>query len=166
MKTVTLLFALLILTACNESTRIRPGKCRAGSNQITLCETSETLKVDAIETTEFRKKYIAEITTPISIENSQLILVEQSLDSDHDQELSCDLEISDEKQFTYTIQDEQLILKDGVTTLVLDRSNGWGNDGLEGTWKMQEDSENVQTVTELIFNNLDEIRIRKTCNLR
>jgi hypothetical protein len=31
---------------------------------------------------------------------------------------------------------------------------------------MQEDSDNVQTVTELIFNNLDEIRIRKTCNLR
>ena len=166
MKIVTLLFALLILTACNESSRVRPGKCRSGSNQITLCETSETLKVDALTTTEFRKKYIAEVTTPITIEKSQLILVDQSLDSDHDQELSCDLDISDEKQFTYSIKDEQLILKDGVTTLVLDRSNGWGNDGLEGTWKMEEDSGNVQTVTELIFNNLDEIRIRKTCNLR
>jgi hypothetical protein len=166
MKTVTLIFALLILAACNESTRIRPGKCRSGSNQITLCDPSATLKAEVLTTAEFRKKYIAEVTTPIAINKSQLILIDQSLDSDHDQELSCDLDISSEKQFTYIIKNDQLILKDGITTLILDRSTGWGNDGLEGTWMMQENSNNVQTVTELIFNNLDEIRIRKTCNLR
>ena len=166
MKIVTLLFALLILTACNESTRIRPGKCRSGSSQITLCNNKQMIKADGLTDTEFRKKYIAEVTTPISIDDRQLILKDQVLDSDHDQELSCDLDISSEKQFTYSIKNEQLILKDGTTTLVLDRNNGLGNDGLEGTWMMQEDSENVQTVTELIFNNMDEIRIRKTCNLR
>ena len=166
MKIVLLLFALLILSACNESTRIRPGKCRSGSSQITLCNSKEMIKADGVTDAEFRKKYIAEVTTPISIDDRQLILKEQVLDSDHDQELSCDLDISSEKKFTYSIKNEQLILKDATTTLLLDRSNGLGNDGLEGTWTMQEDSENVQTVTELIFNNMDEIRIRKTCNLR
>jgi hypothetical protein len=166
MKIVTLLFTLLILAACNESTRIRPGKCRSGSSQITLCNNTELIKAESLTDAEFRKKYIAEVTTPISINDGQLILKDQVLDSDHDQELSCDLDISSEKQFTYAIQNEQLILKDGSTTLVLDRSNGLGNDGLEGTWMMQENSENVQTVTELIFNNMDEIRIRKTCNLQ
>jgi hypothetical protein len=166
MKIVTLLFTLLILAACNESTRIRPGKCRPGSSQITLCNNTEAIKAEVSTDAEFRKKYIAEVTTAISIDDRQLILKDQVLDSDHDQELSCDLDISSEKKFTYSIKNEQLILKDRTTTLVLDRSNGLGNDGLEGTWMMKEDSENVQTITELIFNNMDEIRIRKTCNLQ
>jgi hypothetical protein len=153
MKTVCFIFCLLLLSACNDSlrTRVRPGAIGDGIN--------------ALSSESFRKMYIAEVTTPIIVGQSQIILKEAIADSDHDYEYICDIDVAANKQFSYLIQDGELILKDGISTLIFTRVNGSTSKSLLGTWRMKDSTKKVLTVTELIFNTLDDLKIRKTCKL-
>lgn len=153
MKTVSFIFCLFLLSACNDSlrTRVRPQAIGDGIN--------------ALSSEAFRKMYIAEITTPIIVGQSQIILKEAITDSDHDFEYICDIDVAANKQFSYLIQDGELILKDGISTLIFSRLNGSTSKSLLGTWRMKDSTKKVLTVTDLIFNTLDDLKIRKTCKL-
>jgi hypothetical protein len=153
MKTVCFIFCLLLLSACNDSlrTRVRPQAIGDGIN--------------ALSSEGFRKMYIAEVTTPIIVGQSQMILKEEITDSDFDFEYICDIDVAANKQFSYIIQDGELILKDGISTLIFTRLNGSTSKSLLGTWRMKDSTKKVLTVTELIFNTLDDLKIRKTCKL-
>lgn len=153
MKTVYFIFCLLLLSACNDSlrTRIRPQAIGDGIN--------------GLSTEVFRKMYIAEVSIPIIVGQGQMILQEAVRDSDYDSEYICDIDVAADKQFTYLIQDGELILKDGISTLILSRISGPTSKSVIGTWRMKDASKNALTETELIFNTLDELKIRKTCKL-
>ncbi len=110
--------------------------------------------------------YIAGVSTPIIVGQRELILKQQVHHSDYDNEYVCALDIDANKQFTYSIEDEKLILKDGLATLTLSRTNGPSSAGLVGTWAMEEKKKNSLDVTELIFNDLEDVRIVKTCHLK
>nr|MBA2403209.1 hypothetical protein [Bdellovibrionales bacterium] len=77
-----------------------------------------------------------------------------------------DLEVSARKQFTFSFDKNKLILRDGITTLVLVRTDGVNEKSLIGSWAMQEILGKVTTVTELIFKDLNDITIHKTCKLK
>lgn len=161
MKTLSLIFSLLMLASCNDALRTRIGRCRSSSNQAVICNDSNALKTE-----KFRKMYIAEISTTIEVGQSQIILKDYAEDSDHDWEFSCDLQLSANKQFSYSFESGKLVLKDGMANLRLTKSNGFSSDGLIGTWVMQETVGKVTTVTELTFKDLEELSIKKTCNLK
>ena len=158
MKTIALLFLLAMLASCNDALRTRAGEWRSsavlGSN------------TEALQTAEFRKMYFAEVHFPILTGQSQIIFQENAQDSDFDQEMRCDLDISENKQFNYSFLNGKLLLKDGISTLILSRKGGLTSDGLIGTWQMKDTVGNLQTVTELIFKDLEMIRIKKTCSLK
>lgn len=137
------------------------GQCKNASNQSVLC--GET---DALTTEDFRKIYYATITVPVTVGQSQLVLNEYAKDDDHDQDYVCDLEISNNKQFNYVIENKKLTLRDGISTLRLDRLSDTGSEGLLGTWIMQERVGKVLTITKLIFKTLEELKIEKTCKLK
>ena len=161
MKTITLIFALLVLSSCNDALRTRIGKCKSANNQLVICGTTDALKSE-----EYRKTYIAEITTSIVVGQSQIILKDSVKDSDHDNELTCDLEISANKQFNYSIENGILFLRDGLSTLSFTRTTGLSSEGLIGTWIMQEKTSKQLTITEVVFRDLEELRITKTCKIK
>lgn len=162
MKFILLTFSVFFLVSCNDTLRSRVGKCRGADNRFIECSANQ----DALSTDVFRKKYIAEVTLPVEVGQSQIIMTEFAQDSDHDQEHTCELEVSEGKKFNYTIQQNKLLLQDGLSTLVFIRTNGNYTKELTGSWSMKEEIGDVQTITEIIFKNLEEIRIRKVCNLR
>jgi hypothetical protein len=153
MKTISFIFCLLLLSSCNDGlrTRVRPQAIGNGIN--------------ALSNEAFRRMYIAEVSTAIIVGQSKIILTEAVSDSDDDNEYTCDIDVAANKQFSYLIQDGELILKDGISTLVLARENGSNSNGLIGTWKMKEATKNVITVTELVFYTLNDLKIRKVCKL-
>ncbi len=158
MKTLTLLISLILLASCNDALR---GRRNCGSaTGASFCNE------DALKAEDFRKMYIADITTPIVVGQSQFIIKEAAENSDFDKEMSCDLQVSANKQFSYIIDGKKLILKDGITTLRFTRTEGSAADGLVGIWMMRQTVENLVTDTELIFKDLEELHIRKTCNLK
>lgn len=161
MKTIILLITLMFLASCNDAMRTRLGKCRSSDNRAIQCATT-----DALTTENYRRMYIAQVTTPIIVGQRELILKREIHHADFDNEYVCDLDISANKQFTYTIEDEKLILRDGLATLTLSRTNGPSSAGLVGTWAMEVKKKNALDVTELIFNDLEELRIVKTCHLK
>jgi hypothetical protein len=161
MKTIFLICTLLLLVSCNDALRNRLGKCRSSTGQPIVCENS-----NALTTENFRKMYYAQITTSIVVGQSQVILKDYAQNSDFDAEMSCDLEVSANKQFSYAFEKGKLILKDGIVNLRLTRTSGDASDGIVGTWFMSEAVGNVTTETELIFNDLENLRIIKRCNLK
>jgi len=161
MKPVTFIFSLLLLASCNDAMRRPIGTCHSADNQVIQCGTS-----NALTSEEFQTMYYAEITTPISVGQSQIIIKEAAKDEDSDKDFTCDLDISANKQFNYSLENGNLILKDGISTLILIRKNGADSESLIGSWAMENTVGKVLTKTELIFNHLEEIRIRKTCYLK
>lgn len=121
---------------------------------------------DALTATKFRKMYYAQVTTSIVVGQSQLTLNDYAKDIDSDSEMSCELETSANKQFSYTFENGKLILKDGIVILRFIRSDGDGSDGLIGSWIMSETVGKLTTDTELEFNSLEDLRIIKKCNLK
>ena len=158
MKTITFLITLLFLASCNDAMRTRLGKCRSSNNRAIQCGTT-----DALTTENYRIMNIAEVTTPIVVGEKQLVLIDQVQDVDFNQEFICELDISANKKFSYRLEGDKLTLKDGFATLSLSRTNGPTSGGLLGTWAMEEKTKNGLDVTELILQNLEEIRIRKKC---
>jgi hypothetical protein len=162
MKILFSLSALLLLASCSDAMRTRTGNYLSSDGQSVECsKTSQNL-----ETQEFRKKYIAEVTTQIQTTHSKLTLLENVRDVDFDQDLSCELSIEANKKFSYIIQGGKLILTDGLSTMVFTKSNGSLSEILIGSWSMEENVGKVQTITEIILRTEEEMRIRKTCNLK
>jgi hypothetical protein len=161
MKTLTLFATLLLLTSCNDALRTRKGACKTEAGESVQCNT------DALTTDEARKNYYANISVPVTVGQSQLVMKEHAQDEDHDQELICDLEISAGKQFHYAIENNRkLTLKDNLSTLRFDRTGDTSLEGLLGTWVMQEKVGNVLTITKLTFKTLESITIDKNCKLK
>ena len=160
MKTITLIFALLVLSSCNDALRTRIGKCKSANNQLVICGTQNALKSE-----DYRNKLIAEITTPIVVGKNRLTLKEEAHDSAFGNEYNCDLDIYS-KQFNYSIENEILSLKDGLSTLTFKRMSGFTSDGIIGEWEMEEKTEHTLYVTQLTFRDLEEVRITKTCNFK
>lgn len=163
MKHLLLIISLFTLASCNDALRTRVGKCSTADNRFVECAKSG----DALSTDEdARKRYIAEVTIPIVIGKSQLILNEDAHDIDEDDELICELDVAKGTQFNYTIQGGKLILRNGITLLTLTKTNGSSSDGILGTWSMSESEKKVKTITELQFTNHEEVRMRKVCDLK
>lgn len=110
--------------------------------------------------------YIAEVTIPISVGKSQIIFNESASNSDADNAYSCDLSVDGGKKFNYSFQYGSLILRDGMSNLVLTKANGSTSDNLINTWKMVSKTEEEEVTTELIFLDAEELRIRKTCKVK
>lgn len=162
MKMLTFLSVLIFLSSCSDAQRTRRGNCQSSGGKFVECLQSTQNSMNQ----EFRKKYIAEVTTQIQTTNSKLTLLENVHDADFDQDQNCELTIEANKKFTYVIQEGKLILTDGMSTMVFKKSNGSLSEILLGSWSMEESLGKVQTITEVIFRNEEEMRIRKTCNLR
>lgn len=163
MKYLFLLVSLFTLASCNDALRTRVGKCQTEDNRFVECANSgDALTADD----DARKRYIAEVTIPIIIGKSQLILNEDGHDIDDDSELTCELDVAKGTQFDYSFQGGKLILRNGITLLTLTKTNGSTSNGIIGTWAMAEVGKKVKTTTELQFHNLEEVRIRKVCDLK
>ncbi len=161
-KLFFLLITLSTLVSCNDALRTRVGQCQTADSRFVECAKAG----DALSTDEFRKMYIAEVSVPIIVGAKQLILNENAHDVDHDQELTCEVDVAKGTQFSYTINKGVLTLRNGITLLSLTKTNGSSSEGLVGTWSMAETTKTQQTITELKFSNLEEVKIRKVCNLK
>jgi hypothetical protein len=170
MKNSILLILTVVVVSCSDNNRSRSKICEENKISLFECAASVSNEANSIfndkDKNHFRKKYIAEVTVPIRTNSKEFIFNEDAKDSDFDQELNCNLEVSNNKRLSFSLETEKLILTDGRLTLIFKRSFTSIDEGLIGSWNMIEDDQNVQTITELIFYSLDELRIRKTCNLR
>src|SRR6476660_2836054 len=97
MKSVLFILTLLAITGCSDQMRTRLPN--TASNQ-----------GDALTTDQdtFRKMYIAEVTVPVKIGQTQIVLDGTATDTDHDQELTCELDVAKGTQFNYVISKGQL----------------------------------------------------------
>lgn len=161
-KLILILVSLFSLTACNDALRTRVGNCQTADNRFVECSKSG----DALTAGDYRKKYIAEVSVPIIVGTKQIILNDDAHDIDHDQELTCELDVAKGTQFNYTISKGILTLRNGITLLQLTKTNGSSSEGLVGTWAMSESDKTSQTITEMVFSNLEDVKIRKICNLK
>ena len=162
MKNVGLLLLVLLLSSCEDLPRTRRGQCLSYNNQTIDCsKASNNLSVS-----QYRKKYIAEVTFRAFIESDKMTFLENALDEDFDQEYRCELDISADKKFKFQLMNGQLILTDSFTTLRFKKPNGSTADNLLGTWEMVEYQDKAQIITEFIVKEFEEIRIRKTCNIK
>jgi hypothetical protein len=160
--TLLLISGLLQLASCMQAESVDRNKCLTSNNQSIDCS---QLTVPELST-NFRKKYIAEINIPISFENGILTFLEDGSDKDSDIDYNCEILADSGKSFRALIQDKQLHLRDGDLQIQLTREDGFTEDELNGTWSMTEETTMAQIVTELVVYNTDHIKIRKTCNLR
>ncbi len=115
---------------------------------------------------EFTKKYIAEVRTSIEANENELIFLDAAYDSDQDVDYKCEIDLGANRKFQFFIDSDDLILFDDSVKLKFSRVDGFSSEGLIGSWEMIESSEKIQIVTELIINDLEELKLRKTCNLK
>ncbi len=116
-----------------------------------------------------RKQYFAEINVQVAVDQNKLVWNSDAKDKDYDSEFSCDLSVINGANFLYKIKRRHLktvlTLKDDNSTLIFIKTKGSREDGLIGTWSLTENSQAIQTITELTFKNLEEVNVLKTCNL-
>lgn len=151
MKTFFILFALTMLTSCNDAQRNR-------------IRSSNALTVDD---GEYKAQYIAEVNVVTSVGKTSLSFVHSEYSQDADTNYNCKLKISAGTQFSYIIKNNQLTLQNEFTNLIFTKTDRLTTDGLVGTWTMkQAETSKVDTVTEMEFSDLNEVRINKVCNLK
>lgn len=154
-----LLFTLILssFVSCNDVPLRRTSPCKNDFGKSIVC-------ADAL-TSEYRKMYIAEVTVNADIGEESLRFTETDKDEERDQDYSCELDVAAGTQFSYKITENVLVLKSGLTSLRFNKTSGKGRDGLIGTWTQEETVAKASVKTELIFNDLEEIRLRKTCKI-
>ena len=76
------------------------------------------------------------------------------------------IKIRSTNYINYSIENGILFLRDGLSTLSFTRTNGLSSEGLIGTWIMQEKTSKQLTITEVVFRDLEELRITKTCKIK
>ena len=162
MKKFAFLSLILVLSSCEDMPRTRRGQCLSYDNRVIECsKASNNLSIS-----DYRKKYIAEVTLQSAITNESITFLENASDADFDQEYRCDLDVSSQKKFKFQLTNGQLVLYDTFTTMTFKKPNGSTSDNLLGTWEMIEVQGKAQIITEFIVKEFEEIRIRKTCNLK
>lgn len=103
----------------------------------------------------------------MTVNTRELIFNNSGEDRDIDDlEAYCTLHVSAGSQYIYRISDDTLILKNNLTNLEFQKTGGLAEEGLVGTWTMEEEHSGNQIITEIIVEDLEEIRLRKTCNLK
>jgi hypothetical protein len=157
MKHIFLLFLLAILYSCSES-----GQSSTRVNPVTLQSEPEQLP----SLNDYTKKYIAEIRSSIEVSESDLTFLEAAYSNDQDDEYNCELDLGANRRFKYDLNQGQLFLNDDSIKLEFNKVEGLLSQGLIGSWEMIETTERYQIVTELIINDLEEAKLRKTCNLK
>ena len=162
MRHVAFLLFVLILSSCEDLPRTRRGQCLSYNNQIIDC----SMASNNLSVSQYRKKYIAEVTFQAAIESNKITFLQNASDEDFDQEYRCELDISADKKFKFQLMNGQLILTDSFTTLRFKKPNGSTADNLLGTWELIEYQGKAQIITEFIVKEFEEIRIRKTCNIK
>ena len=116
---------------------------------------------------EYKAQYIAQVTVGISVGQSNLSFDHSEYDEDADGNYNCNLDIKSGTKFSYTVTENKLTLKNSFTNLVLVKTDRLATEGLIGTWKMEiAETKKVDAVTEMVFSDLAEVRIKKVCNLK
>lgn len=156
------ILSLLQLVSCMQIESVGRNKCLDSQNSYVDCSTLSS----PILSSEFRKKYIAEVNIATSYEGSLLTFHEDEKDIDSDRDYSCELVVNAGKSFKVLIQGQQLTLRDGESQILLNREEGFLEEELIGSWSMTEETPKAQIITELIMYHADHLKIRKTCNLR
>ncbi len=163
-KLITFLtfISLLQLVSCMQAESVSRNKCLTSNNVSMDCSKLSSPS----SSTTFRKKYIAEINIATSYEDDVLTLLEDGNEKDSDQDYKCELYADAGKAFKVLIKNDQLMLRDGESQILLSRQDGFFEDDLLGSWIMTEETSQAQIVTELVLYNYENLKIRKTCNLR
>ena len=157
MKHLFLLSLLATLYSCSES------------GQSSIRVNPETLQSEPEEQpflNDYTKKYIAEIRSSIEVRESDLTFLEAAYNNDQDDEYNCELDLGANRRFKYDLFQGKLVLSDEFIKLEFTKVDGLLSQGLIGSWEMIETTERHQIVTELIINDLEEAKLRKTCNLK
>lgn len=153
---------LTMLTACNDAQRNRLSSCKNVNGKMIAC--SNSLSVDE---TAYRKQYIAQVNVPVTVGQNALTLNDSEYSEDFDQDYNCNVDVARGTKFSFSISDNKLTLKNNIATLILVKTDRLSTDGLLGTWKMESaETTKVDTITEMNFMDLNEVRIKKTCNLK
>lgn len=141
----------------------------SGPGNSSAPDRTATLRPEQVEQnfpSEFNKKYIAEVRTSIEAKENELTFLDAAYDSDQDVDYNCEIDLGANRQFKYFIERDHLTLFDDSVMLKFSRVDGFSSEELIGSWEMIESSEKIQIVTELIINDLEELKLRKTCNLK
>ncbi len=157
MKHLFLLSLLATLYSCSES-----GQSSIRVNPVTLQSEPEEQPF----LNDYTKKYIAEIRSSLEVNESELTFLDAAYNSDQDNEYNCEIDLGAKRRFKYNLNRGQLFLSDDFVKLEFTKVDGLLSQGLIGSWEMIETTEKHQIVTELIFNDLEEAKLRKTCNLK
>lgn len=158
MKTLFILCLLFLAISCEETRRSRFSEC---AKTETGCLEMSTLSVN-----EPRMKLIAHVTADIMVGKGQLVFLSHENDEDRDAETDyvCKLDVEAGAQFSYSIQNQKLILNNGRNTLTFLKKSGTGTD-LTGSWVMVTNETKAQTILELNFLSSEEVQILKNCHL-
>lgn len=162
MKLFSILFILTMITACNDASRNRLSACKNSTGKAIVC--SEAYSIDA---TTYRKQYIAQVTVPVTVGQTSLALNDSEYSEDFDQDYNCNVDVSRGTKFTYTVTDTTLTLKNNLASLKLIKVDRLATPGLIGTWRMEAaETTKIDAITEMVFMDLNEVRIKKVCNLK
>ena len=162
MKILLMVTSLLIIASCTDAGISRPGKCISANKRMVVCSRATS----GLSTDEYQLKYIAEITTDISVGQKQLILNESVSNEDTYNDYTCSISVTAGKIFNYSISNGVLLLNDGLNTLTLTKKSGSNSNDLITTWTMETVTKNEQIITELEFLSEEELRIKKICNVK
>ena len=155
---------LTMLAACNDAQRNRLSTCKNNYGKAIACAESNALTVGE---TVYRKQYIAQVNVPVSVGQNTLTLNDSEYNEDFDQDYNCNLDVARGTKFSFTVTNNKLTLKNNLATLILIKTDRLSTDGLIGTWKMESpETTKVDAITEMNFMDLNEVRIKKTCNLK
>ncbi len=160
MKTLLPLLFLLSVSACQDAPLRRHNSCAKKLDKSGACDYQSELRTD------FAKQFVAEVSVEAAIGQTQIVLKSTERDEDHDGQYYCTLEVSVGAKFNYKIEKNILTLSNGITTLVFTKTEGLAVDGILGTWTSKELSRTSQVITELIIDDLEELRLRKTCKIK
>lgn len=165
MKPTLILLILFTLTACNDSQRRRlSDNCTNTEGKTVACVQNEELNAEY----GFKSKFITSVSIPISVSETRITFEDSATDNDVDDlTFICSLDVGIGTSFTYNIENNLLVLKNGLTVLKFKKVIGRSSDNLIGKWSLTEKVSNkIQTITEFIINDLENLRITKTCNVK
>lgn len=162
MKTFFILSLLTLLTSCNDARRNRLSDCRNEFGKLIACVDAYT-----VDETAYRKQYIAQVYVPVSIGQSTIVFNDSETDADFDQDYNCNVDVARGTKFNFTIEKSKLILKNSINSLTLVKTDRLSTSDILGTWRIEgAETNKVDTITEMVFMDLNEVRIKKVCNLK
>lgn len=149
------LFLLLLITACVSKT------------QTPAATAGSTNENEVVSELDFRKDYLAGVLVEIKVKKDKITFKESDSDSDRDQDFECSVDVADGFSFNYVLENGVLTLRNAQTIMIFNKIEGSNASGLLGKWQMIETpSKKVKIITEMNFESLKKVEIRKTCLLK